>query len=122
VQLVAREPNDGSASYLIEMWVKLSNTNWMNLFTGRNRLYDGSIGLLVRDLLGSALGYIEWNDLVTLLTGDKVISNVFTMTMTWCIRQPQQLQTHIGVALGNASGIHAAADALKVWFEALFAD
>jgi hypothetical protein len=62
-RLVASEQNDVPAGRLVEMWVKVSITNWMNRFPGRNHLHDASIGLVVRDLLGSALVYTEWNDL-----------------------------------------------------------
>jgi hypothetical protein len=121
-QLVANEPNDGPAGRLIEMWVRLSITNWMNRFPGRNRSHDAYIGLLVWDLVSSALASTEWIDLVTVLTGGKVLSNVFTMTLTRCIQQSQMLHTHIEVVLRNASSVHAAADVLKLWFEALLAD
>ena len=46
-QLVVSEPNEGAAGRLVEMWVRLSITNWMNLFPGRNRSHDAHIGLLV---------------------------------------------------------------------------
>ena len=118
-QLVASEPNNGSAGRLIEMWVRLSITKWMDRFLGRNRLYDANISLLVWDLLGSSLATIEWNDLVIVLTGGEVISNVFTMTLTRCIQQSQLLHTHIEVVLRDASSIYIAAEALKAWFEAL---
>lgn len=121
-QLVASEPNDGPAGRLIEMWVRLSITNWMNRFPGRNRSHDAYIGLLVWDLLGSALATIEWIDLVSVLAGGEVISNVFTMTLTRCIQQSQLLHTRIEAVLRYASSVHAAADALKAWFEALLAD
>ena len=121
-QLVASEPNDGPAGRLIEMWVRLSITNWVNRLPGRNRSYDAYIGLLVWDLLGSALANIEWNDLVALLTGGEVISNVFTMTLTRCIQQSQLSYTRIEAVLRDASSVHAGAFALKAWFEALLAD
>jgi hypothetical protein len=121
-QLVACEPNDGSAGRLIEMWVKLSITNWMNRFPGRNRSHDAYIGLLVWGLLGSALANIEWIDLVTVLTGGEAISNVFTMTLIRCIQQSQLLHTHVEVALRDASSVSAAVEGLKAWFEALLAD
>jgi hypothetical protein len=121
-QLVASEPNDGPAGRLIEMWVKLSITNWMNRFPGRNRSHDAYIGLLVWDLLGSALANTEWNDLVTLLADDTVISNMFTMTLMRCIQQSQMLHTHLEGVSRDASSIYVAADALKAWFEALLAD
>ena len=53
--LVECEANDGAAGRLIEMWVRLSITNWMSRFPGRNRSYDAYMGLLVWDLLGSVL-------------------------------------------------------------------
>jgi hypothetical protein len=121
-QLVASEPNDGPAGRLIEMWVRLSITKWINQFPGRNRLYDANIGLLVWDLLGSALAYTEWIDLVTVLTGVEMISNVFTMTLTRCIQQSQLLHAHVEGVLHDASIAHALADVLKAWFEALLAD
>ncbi len=37
-QLVASEPNDGPAGRLVEMWVRLSITNWMNRFLGATAL------------------------------------------------------------------------------------
>ncbi len=77
----------------------------MNRFPGRNRSHDAYIGLLVWDLLGSALAYTEWIDLVTLLTGGEVISNVFTMTLTRCIQRSQLLHAHIEVVLRDASSV-----------------
>jgi hypothetical protein len=104
------------------MWVRLSITKWMNRFPGRNHSHDASIGLLVCDLLGSALRYIEWNDLVTLLAGYKVISNMSTMTLKHYIHQSLFLHTHLEGVLLDASSIHTAAETLQAWFEALFAD
>jgi hypothetical protein len=121
-QLVASEPNNGPAGHLVEMWVKVSITNWMNRFPGRNRSYDAYICLLVWDLLGSALAYTEWDALVTLLTGGEVVSNVFTMTLNRCIQSSQLLHAHIGMIVRDASSVYAAADAVKAWFEALLAD
>jgi hypothetical protein len=121
-QLVASEPNDGPAGHLIEMWVRLSITNWMNRFPGRNRSHEAYIGLLAWDLLGSALANITWIDLATVLTGGEVISNMFTMTLIRCIQQSQLLHTHLEVVLRNASSAYVAAEALKAWFEALLAD
>jgi hypothetical protein len=104
------------------MWVRLSITNWMDRIPGRNRSHDVSIGMLVWDLLGSALASTGWIDLVILLTGGEVISNVFTMTLMRCIQQSQLLNAHNKVVLRDASGVHAAAEALKAWFEAVLAD
>jgi len=121
-QLMRREPNDGPSGRLVEKWVKVAITNWMMRFTHRNRSSDASIGLLVWDLLGSALEQSSWNDLVTLLTDGEVISTLFTMTLLRCIQQSQLLYTHIHVVLREASSIDAVAESLKAWFEALLAD
>src|SRR5215472_1262350 len=94
----------------------------MNRFPGRNRSHDAYIGLLVWDLLGSALASTEWIDLVRLLTGGEGNSTVFTMTPTQCIQQSQLLHAHVEVVLRDASSVQAAADVLKSWFEALLAD
>jgi hypothetical protein len=121
-QLVACESNDGPAGHLIEMWVRVSITNWINRFPGRNRSHDASIGLLEWDLFGTILGYIEWNELITLLTGNEVVSNAFTMTLMRCIQQSRLLHTHIEVVLVDASSVYTSAGVLKAWFEALLAD
>jgi hypothetical protein len=94
-QVVAGEPNDGSAGRLVEMWVKSSITNWMNRFPGRNKYHDHSMYLLVWDLLCSALSYTEWDALVTLLIGGEVVSNVFTMTLNRCIQQSRLLHEQV---------------------------
>jgi hypothetical protein len=39
-----------------------------------------------------------------------------------CIQQSQQLHTHLEMVLRDASSVHATAEALKAWFEALLAD
>jgi hypothetical protein len=121
-QLLAGEPNDGSACRLVEMWVKVSITNWMSRFPGRNRAHDASIGLLVWDLLGSVLAYTAWDDLVAMLDGKKVIANMFTMTLMGCIQQSRLLHTHSEAALRDASSTYALADVLRAWFDVLVAD
>ena len=90
--------------------------------SGRNRSNDAYIGLLVWDLLDSALANSGWIDLVTVLTGGEVISNVFTMMLTRGIQQSPLLHIHIEVVLRDASSVYLAPDALKAWFEALLAD
>jgi hypothetical protein len=97
----------------VEMWLKSSIINWMNRFPGRNRYHGAYICLLVWDLLGSALAYSEWDNLVTVLTGSNLVSNDFTMTLHRCIQQSQQLNAHIEVVLRDATSVYAAADALK---------
>ena len=121
-QLVRREPNDGPAGRLVEMWVKVAISNWMMRFTHRNRSSDASIGLLVWDLLGSALEQTAWNDLVILLTSGEVISTLFTMTVWRSIQHSQLLHRHIEALLRDASSTYVVAESLKAWFEALLAD
>ncbi len=120
-QLVGRAPNDTHAGRLVEMWVKVAITNWMIRFTHRNRSHDASIGLLIWDLLGSALEQTAWHDLVALLTGGEVISTLFTMTLLRCIQHSQLLHIHIDGVLRDASSADAA-ESLQVWFEALLVD
>ena len=115
------EPNNGPAGHLVEMWVKSSITNWMTRFPGRNRSYDAYICLLVWDVLGSALASTQWDDLVTMLSGGVIVSNVFTMTLLRCIESSRWLQAHLEVVLREAASIYAAADVLKAWFEMLLA-
>lgn len=121
-QMVAGEPNDGPAGHLVEMWVKLAVAHWMNRFPGRNRVHDGQIALLVWDMLGSALAYAEWDELVLLLAGTERVSNVFTMTLHRCIQSSQWLRFHMTRLLRDASSTYAAADAMKAWFETVLAD
>ena len=120
-RLVMSEPNNEPAGHLVEMWVKSSIAHWMTRFPGRNRSYDAYIGLLVWDVLGSALAYTQWDELVTMLSGGVIVSNVFTMTFLRCIESSWWLQAHIEVVLRDAASIYAAADVLKAWFEMLLA-
>ena len=92
------------------MWVRTSIANWINRFLGRDRHYDVQIGLLVWDLLGAALAYTEWDELVMLLSGGDRASNVFTATLTHQVQKWPQLHAHLEVAVHNASSIVAAAD------------
>ncbi|HEY6540827.1 MAG TPA: hypothetical protein VIZ18_07815 [Ktedonobacteraceae bacterium] len=121
-QMVAGEPNDGPAGRLVEMWVKLAVAHWMNQFSGRNRVHDRQVALLVWDVLGSALAYAEWDDLVGMLAGDERVSNTFTMTLHRCIQSSRWLHSQMARLLRDASSAYAAADAMKAWFEAVLAD
>jgi hypothetical protein len=121
-QMVAGEPNNWPAGRLVEMWVKSSIANWMNRFPGRNRSHDAQVGLLVWDLVGSALAYSEWDDLVLLLTSNEKVANTFTMTLNRCIQSSQLLHSHMEKLLRDAPGVYVAADAIKAWFEAVLAD
>ena len=121
-EMVAGEPNNWPAGRLVEMWVKVAVDNWMNRFPGRNRVHDEQVALLAWDLLGSALAYAEWDELVVLLTGNEQVSNVFTMTLYRCIQSSQWLRFHMDRLLRDAASTYAAADAMKAWFEAVLAD
>ena len=121
-QMVAGEPNNWPAGRLVEMWVKVAVANWMNRFPGRNRVHDGQVALLVWDLLGSALAYAEWDELVLLLAGNEQVSNAFTMTLYRCIQSSRWLRSHMDRLLRDAASTYAATDAMKDWFEAVLAD
>ncbi len=91
--LVASEPNDGSAGRLVEMWIKVALTNWLTCFPGRNKQHDEEMRLFAWDLLGSALAYASWDDLVALLIGAAQTSdNLFTMTLYRSILHLSSLQ------------------------------
>ena len=120
--LIASEPDDAVAGRFVEQWIKSSITGWVNRLAGRDRLHDEQICLLAWDLLGAALAYIEWDDLVTLLTSGQRTANVFTLTLAQHIRQAPQLRTHVEGMLRNATSLVAVADTLKVWFEVVLAE
>ena len=121
-QMVAGEPNNWPAARLVEMWVTSYITNWVNRFPGRDRSHDAQVVLLMWDLLGSALAYTQWDDLVVLLAGNEKDSNVFTMTLYRCIQSSGWLRSHMEKLLRDASSTYVAADAMKAWFETLLAD
>jgi hypothetical protein len=107
--MVAGEPNNWPAGCLVEMWVKSFIANWMSRFPGRNRSHDAQVGLLVWDLVGSALAYVEWDDLVLLLTGREKVSNTFTMTLNRSIQSSQLLHSQMETLLHDAPGVFVAA-------------
>src|SRR5689334_10479074 len=77
-QLVASEPNDGTAGWLVEMWVKVALSNWLSLFPVRAMRHDEEMRLLAWDLLGSALAFVEWIQLVGLVGGGSASdANIF---------------------------------------------
>src|SRR2546425_4147280 len=92
-RLVASEPNDGAAGRLVEMWVKVALTHWLTCFPGRQKVHDEDMHLLAWDLLGSALAYASWDNLVALLIGAAHTSdNLLTMTLYRSILHYHQLQ------------------------------
>ncbi len=117
-ELVAREPNDGAAGRLVEMWVKVVLTNWLTLFPGRNKRHDEEMRLLAWDLLGSALAYADWVQLVEMLaSGVAPGTNLFTMTLYRIIVSSSELQQQVGTLLSQISSLYVGADAVKDWFE-----
>jgi hypothetical protein len=116
--LVAREPNDGAAGRLLEMWVKVALTNWLTVFPGRARQHDEGMRLLAWDMLGSALAYADWVELVKMLmNGATSDANLFTMTLYRRVLSSRELQQHVGALLAQASSLYTGADAVKDWFE-----
>jgi len=117
-RLVASEPNESAAGRLVEMWVKIALTNWLTCFPGRKKRHDEEMRLLAWDLLGSALAYASWDDLVALLIGTAHTSgNLFTMTFYRNILHHHQLQQQMSVLLFTTASMYMAADVLKEWFE-----
>jgi len=118
VKLVASEPNEGAASRLVEMWVKIALTNWLNRFPGRNKQHDESLLLFVWDLAGSALAYADWIGLVAVLVGEAHTSdNLFTMTIYRNILTDGHFQQCVRRLVHEASHLYACANSVKNWFE-----
>jgi hypothetical protein len=116
--LVASEPNSGAAGRLVEMWLKVALSNWLTCFPGRNKRHEEEMRLLAWDLLGSALAYASWDDLVALLIGAvQTSANLFTMTLYRSILHHHQLQQQMSVLLSTTASVSMAADVLKEWFE-----
>lgn len=116
--LVAREPNDGAAGRLVEMWVKVVLTNWLTVFPGRNKRHDEEMRLLAWDVLGSALAYAEWVQLVDMLmSGTARGANLLTMTLYRSVLSSNELRQQVGTVLSQATSLYAGADAVKDWFE-----
>lgn len=118
IDLVVREPNEGPAGRLVEMWVKSALDNWLTHFPGRNKQHDNSLLLFVWDLVGSALAYADWVGLVALLVGETHMNeNLFTMTIYRNILNDRQLQQPVSVLVQGASSLYVGADNVRNWFE-----
>ena len=116
--LVAREPNEGPAGRLVEMWVKSALDNWLTHFPGRNKQHDGSLLLFVWDLVGSALAYADWVGLVGLLVGQAhTCENLFTMTIYRNVLNHRHVQQPVSKLVQEASTLYTGADSVKYWFE-----
>src|SRR5258706_1344713 len=117
-ELVAHEPNEGSAGRLVEMWVKSALDNWLTRFPGRNKQHDESMLLFVWDLAGSALAYADWVCLVALLMGEvQTCENLFSMTIYRNILNDGHFLQPVSKLVQEASSLYAGADSLKYWFE-----
>jgi hypothetical protein len=117
-ELVMQEPNDGAAGRLLEMWVKVALSNWLSLFPVREIQHDEEMRLLAWGLLGSALAYVEWVQLIELLgSGGATDADLLTMTVYRSVLGSSQLQKQVGTVLRHASSLYAGADEVKEWFE-----
>lgn len=67
--LVASTARDRAAGRLVETWVKAALYNWLCAYHGRDTGFDGCMRLLAWDVVGSALAYADWDELVKLLVG-----------------------------------------------------
>ena len=117
--LVAEAPIGYRVGKLVEQWVREALTNWQMNLPDRKRAYDGYLRLLAWDLVGSALAYADWDILVTLLTGETVMSdNLFTWSLYRSIKNDSHLYQPVGVLMNEAPNAYVCADAIKDWFEA----
>jgi hypothetical protein len=116
--LVADTPIGYPVGKLVEQWVREVLTNWHMNVPDRYRSYDGYLRLLAWDLVGSALAYADWDILVTLLSGETVMSdNLFTWSLYRSIKNDSHLYQPVGVLMKEAPNAYACADAIKDWFE-----
>lgn len=117
-RLVTGEPNRWPAGHLVEMWVKLAIEHWLTAFPGRERAYDAMLGLLVWDVVGSALAHAEWDRLVWLLV-EQVIAprNRFTSTLFRHLVSTPALFDAVCPVLIRSVPVGVMADQLKAWFE-----
>ncbi len=116
--LVASEPNDSTAGWLVEMWVKVALTNWLTMFRNREMWHDEDMRLLAWDLLSSALAYADWVQLVDMLMSRAAASaNLFTMTLYRNVVRSSQLQQQVRTLLSQAPSLYAGVDMVKGWFE-----
>ena len=80
--LVAGAPIGYPVGKIVEQWVREALTNWHMNVPDRYRSYDGYLRLLAWDLVSSALAHVDWDILVTFLSGVSVTSdNLFTWSL-----------------------------------------
>lgn len=115
--LVASTSRDRAAGRLVESWVKATLYNWLCGYPGRDVGFDGNMRLLAWDLIGSALAYADWDELVKLLTGrGKKSKNLFTVTLYHFILSDGRLLAFIQEMLQAFPNAYECADKMKDWF------
>ena len=120
-ELVSVLPDEQVAGWRLAMWVKMALEDWLTNFSGRDWSMDDAMFLLMRDLVGSALAYADWDVLVRLLLGEVVTTeNVFTATLSQSIVSCPEWQAEFAVMVQMTPSLFACADALKDWFRAMF--
>jgi hypothetical protein len=117
VALVASTSRDRLAGRLVETWVKAALYNWLSASSGRDASIDGGVRLLACDVIGSAFAYVDWDELVWLLTGRiKKSQNQFTMTVYRFILSDRQLRAFIQDMLQAFPNTYECADQMKDCF------
>jgi len=115
--LVASTSRDRAAGRLVETWVKATVYNWLCVHPGRDTRFDVNMRLLAWDLVGSALAYADWDELVKLLTGRiKKSKNLFTVTLFHFILSDGRLLAFIQDMLQAFPHAYECADRMKDWF------
>jgi hypothetical protein len=115
--LVASTSRDRVAGRLVETWVKTALYNWLCAYPGRDGRFDECMRLLAWDVIGSALAYADWDELVRLLIGHaKNSKNRFTMTLYHFILSDGRLLAIMQAMLQAFPNTYECADRMKDWF------
>jgi len=111
--------DEQNAGGLVEAWVKSSIENWCTFWASRRgKGHDEEFRLLVWDLLGSALAYADWENLVRAMMHEiEVGENLFTEVLYRNIESNHQLRQDMMTLVGEASSIYTGMDAVREWFE-----
>lgn len=115
--LVGTTTSNRKAGRLLATWVKVAIFNWLCVYPGRDTRFDENMRLLAWDIVGSALAYADWDELVKLLAGlAKKSKNLFTVTLYHFILSDGRLLAFIQEMLQAFPNAYECADRMKDWF------
>jgi len=115
--LVASVSHHRAAGRVLETWVKATLFNWLCVHPLRNTCFDMNMRLLAWDMSGTVLAYVDWDVLVTLLTGQvKKSNNSFTMALYRFILSDTQLLAFLQEMVQAFPRKYECADTMKEWF------